>query len=426
LFGNAIALVNDLGSVSAITTNATKEFGEPTIAGNSGGRSVWWTFTPPNDGVLMLDTAGSAFDTLLGLYLGSTPGSLTPIAQNDDASDFAVYSGISQAVRSNEVYHITVDGYNGASGAAALNYFFVPGAVYRLTTASSVGGAIQVTSTNADGGLAVMPGNAGDFAGNSTVVLTAVPDPFYQFNTWTGSVASTVSPLSLAIQSDLNVGAEFVLSPFSDGFESSNLLHLSWSTGGNASWIIQTNVVAAGRYAARSGVIGNSQSSSLILSTNFTAGGGSFSCRVSCETNFDSLNFYMDGVLLGQWSGEIDWVDFTFDVEAGAHVLEWRYVKDASLASGLDAAFIDNVNLPIAGSSGSPPAPAHLQLTRQADGSFVLDLQGQANQSYVLQTSTDLVNWLSVSTNVAADGLVRLPVPSGTNRAQFYRARIAP
>ena len=138
---------------------------------------------------------------------------------------------------------------------------------------------------------------------------------------------------------------------FSDGFETGDLTHLPWRTvfDGNVPWVVQTNVVADGQYAARSGVIGDSQSSSLFLTGTFGAGIGSFDYRVSSEQYWDIFSFYVDGVLQQQWSGEVGWANFAFPLTAGTHTLEWSYVKDPSLSSGLDAAFIDDVNLPIGG-----------------------------------------------------------------------------
>jgi len=178
--------------------------------------------------------------------------------------------------------------------------------------------------------------------------------------------------------------------------------------------------VDQGQYAARSGVITNSQTSSLILSTNFTAGTGSFDYKVSSEQNWDSLNFYVDGVLLQQWSGEIGWANYAFPLAAGAHTLEWSYVKDPTISSGLDAAFLDDVDLPL-GSPGGP-TPPQLQL-QSGGGGFLMTITGQANQQYVIQTSTNLVNWQDFSTNSAAGGVIQITLPANTtNRAQFYRA----
>src|SRR5206468_2492353 len=57
------ASVHVLGSSFA----ATKEAEEPDHAGGPGGASVWWTWTAPFDGVLLL-TAHSAFTPLIGFY----------------------------------------------------------------------------------------------------------------------------------------------------------------------------------------------------------------------------------------------------------------------------------------------------------------------------------------------------------------------
>src|SRR5437899_11952042 len=106
LFANAIPLGGSSGTVSGFTTNATKEFNEPNHAGNAGGKSVWWSFTPSADGGISLTTSNSTFDTLLGLYTGTSVSELTTIASNDDAYPDAPggFSALTQAVRSNQTY----------------------------------------------------------------------------------------------------------------------------------------------------------------------------------------------------------------------------------------------------------------------------------------------------------------------------------
>ena len=377
--------------------------------------------------MLLLNTTNSAFDTLLGLYTGPNVANLTTIAENDDAYDGAPggFSEIVQAVRSNQVYYIAVDGYDGAEGAISLHYSFTPTTVYHVTTASTAGGIVQVTSTNSLGGISVLPGTDGDFASNATVVLTAVPYAFYDFSNWSGSLTSSVNPLSVVVTSNIDLTGEFQPSPFTDGFESGNLLHLGWAGGGNVPWFVQTNSAASGKYAARSGVIGNNQSSSLMLATNFAGGLGSFEYRVSSETNFDTLSFYVDGVQLRLWSGETSWAHYVFHLASGNHSLEWRYTKDSNLSAGLDAAFIDNVNLPL-GVALDSSSPAHLQIVRQTNGSLTINILGQTNQRYIIQMSTDLKIWQNMATNVAAGGVIEFPVPSGTTPAQYYRAIAAP
>jgi subtilase family serine protease len=423
-FVNAIQLTNTSGVVSMGNTNATKEVGEPDIAGNPGGHSIWWSFIAPADGVLTLNTTNSTFDTLLGLFTGPDVADLTTIAQNDDAYPGAPggFSFISQAVRSNQVYDIAVDGFGGASGTVSLSYSFVPATVYHLAANTTAGGTVQVTSTNSLGGIAMLPGQSGDFAAGTSVTLSAIPYASSQFNNWSGDMSSLVNPLIVVVQGNLNLTANFVPVPYTDGFESGNLSHLTWSTAGNLPWFVQTNVVAQGQYAARSGVITDSQSSSLILTTNFTAGIGSFDFKVSSETNWDFLKFYVNGVLYHQWSGEVGWANYSFALNAGTNTLEWTYVKDPSISVGLDAAFIDDVNLPLAGSAYNGPPP-QLQLQLQNDGTFLMTINGQATGTCVIQTSTDMVNWQNYSTNPATGGSIPITLPANpTNQALFYRA----
>jgi len=422
-FVNAIPLTNTSGVVSNSTATATKEVGEPDIAGNPGGKSIWWSFTAPADGVLTLNTANSTFDTLLGLFTGSSVANLTPIAENDDAYPGAPggFSFINQAVRSNQVYSVAVDGFDDASGTVFLSYSFVPATVYNLAATSTANGTVQLTITNSLGGVAMMPGQSADFAAGSTVTLSAVSYATSQFNNWSGGVSSSVNPLTLVVSGNLNLTANFGSIPYTDGFESGNLTHLTWSTAGNLPWFVQTNVVDQGQYAARSGVITDSQTSSLILTTNFAAGIGSFDFKVSSETNWDFLNFYVDGTLLRQWSGEVGWDNYSFAMNAGVHTLEWTYAKDPSISVGLDAAFIDDVNLPLSSGAYSGPPP-QLQLQLQNDGSFVMTVSNQATGSCVIQTSTNLVSWQSISTNPATGGNITITNTLPANPVLFYRA----
>lgn len=422
-FANAIPLTGSIGTNNFDNSNATKETGEPNHAGNVGGKSVWWSYTSSSDGVLTLSTAGSTFDTLLAIYTGSDVASLIPVASNDGAYPGAPAgdSLLNQAIHSNIVYHIAVDGYDGASGGGVLTYSFVPATLVHVTGNATGSGTVQVATVNSAGGSSIQPSSSVDVAANTQVVFTPVPNPGNVFNGWSGDVTTLTSPLSLTISSNVTVTANFIPIVYSDDFESGTLTHLGWLTLGDAPWFIESTNVAAGHYAARSGVIGNNQTSSLLLSTNFAAGQGAFNYRVSSELNFDFLSFFIDGSLVQHWSGEAGWATFNFPVPSGFHTLEWRYSKDPSGSSGMDAAFIDNVLLPIVLPTDST-TPARLSWIQGADGSIFLNVAGQVNQQYVIQTSTDLVHWQNLSSGAAQNGVLRIsPGPLSTG-AQFYRA----
>ncbi|MCA9133551.1 MAG: metallophosphoesterase, partial [Planctomycetales bacterium] len=108
--------------VAAMASNvgASLEPGEPYNIGSTGGKSVWWNWTAPADGLVSVSTAGSDFDTTLGIYSGPTVSSLTKVASNDDAGGSLRTSNLSFVARAGDTYHISVDGYAGAAGNIAL------------------------------------------------------------------------------------------------------------------------------------------------------------------------------------------------------------------------------------------------------------------------------------------------------------------
>jgi hypothetical protein len=120
-FAAGTVLTGTTSTVTATNVNATKQAGEPGIAGNVGGKSVWFTWTAAASGKISLNTVGSNFDTMLGVFTGSSVSGLSTIASNDDASYYTLTSALTFNAVAGTTYHIAVDGYNGASGNIALN-----------------------------------------------------------------------------------------------------------------------------------------------------------------------------------------------------------------------------------------------------------------------------------------------------------------
>jgi hypothetical protein len=118
-FTNRIALAGSLVTLATTNVNATKEFMEPNHGGNAGGRSVWWSWTAPFTGRATLTTAGSSFDTLLGIYTGGAVNALSTMTSNDNdgtnltsRASFNCVAGVP--------YPIAVDGKSGAFGNIVL------------------------------------------------------------------------------------------------------------------------------------------------------------------------------------------------------------------------------------------------------------------------------------------------------------------
>ena len=123
-FANAQQLSGESRTVTGGSLGASKEAGEPNHAGNSGGASVWYRWTPVAGGSVTIDTCASGFDTTLGVYTGSAVGSLTQVAASDDNSTVCGSPTSKSAVKFNAiagtVYRIAVDGWDGAAGSVSL------------------------------------------------------------------------------------------------------------------------------------------------------------------------------------------------------------------------------------------------------------------------------------------------------------------
>lgn len=113
------------GFVTASTQGATAETGEPAHwTGQPARRSIWYRWVAPSGGQVTFTTAGSDFDTLLSAYTGTAVGSLSRLAQNDDAEGGVIgtQSSITFFVNAGTTYRIAVDGYSGAFGTARLSW----------------------------------------------------------------------------------------------------------------------------------------------------------------------------------------------------------------------------------------------------------------------------------------------------------------
>lgn len=98
---------------------ATRETAEPDHAGKVAAASVWWIWTAPDTGPVVIDTEGSSFDTLLAVYTGGTLESLKLVAASDDAPGVPTSRVLFRAEQG-VTYRIVVDGYQGASGSIHL------------------------------------------------------------------------------------------------------------------------------------------------------------------------------------------------------------------------------------------------------------------------------------------------------------------
>jgi subtilisin family serine protease len=195
--------------------------------------------------------------------------------------------------------------------------------------------------------------------------------------------------LSVAVNG--NTTQDFVLPELLyEDFESGDFLNWPWSHAGNAPWTIDSGNAYEGTYSARSGLISDNQSSSMVMTLYLVAGGDiSFWYNVSSEANFDFLRFYIDGAQQSSWSGSVPWTQATYPVGAGLHTFEWRYDKDGSVSTGSDAAWVDLVNFPTAAFPEVAVAPTSLSevlgYDQQVDRNLAVQNLGDGPLQYTVE-----------------------------------------
>jgi hypothetical protein len=98
------------------TVSATTEPGEPAC----GSATVWFNWTAPVSGTVIIDTQGSGFDTMLAAYTGSAVNGLTSAGSCVDDFANTLLSQIEFPVTSGTTYRIQAGGFGGETGSLVL------------------------------------------------------------------------------------------------------------------------------------------------------------------------------------------------------------------------------------------------------------------------------------------------------------------
>lgn len=101
---------------------------------------------------------------------------------------------------------------------------------------------------------------------------------------------------------------------------------------------------------------------------------------------------------------------------------------DTAVANGLSYYYVVSATSAAGESANSPQAGATmprvmLAVGLQTNGQFTLQFQGANDQSFVVESSTNLSSWTPLATNTTAGGMFNFTDINATNHVQFYRVR---
>ena len=125
---------------------------------------------------------------------------------------------------------------------------------------------------------------------------------------------------------------------FADGIIPDN-----WTTN----WEIDSLNTVYSDFSAKSNPISDGESTGIEVDHEAVADGYiRFFTKISSEEDHDFLTFYIDDEEIQNWSGERNWVYYSFPVTAGDHNYKWIYEKDAAGSDSLDCAWIESIYFP--------------------------------------------------------------------------------
>ena len=196
--------------------NSTTEAGEPNHCGVIGGASRWVKLTAGSDGIFVIDTIGSTFDTVLAVYTGTNLLTLNLVTcDNNGAPD-----GIRSLVRFNATnrvdYLVAVDGVNGAQGTIQLNWGLgIPPTYAQPPTnvLAPLGGSVTLNAQSATGiptpsfqwlasGSILLGANNSTMTLNNIQLADAGPYSVVLSN-FTGSATGMVANVTVVVPLDL-------------------------------------------------------------------------------------------------------------------------------------------------------------------------------------------------------------------------------
>ncbi|HEX3720236.1 MAG TPA: immunoglobulin domain-containing protein [Verrucomicrobiae bacterium] len=430
------------------TAGNSDEPGEPIVCNQDAGSPGWYSYVAPATGSLVINTAGSGFNTVLGVYVG--PGNSFSTLTNIGGGYTTNRTLNGQPVvyipnvPAGQTNYIVVEGENGVGGTVHLNInlgapvsidippanqFAGPGT--NVTLAVSASGATplsyfwQFNGTNIPGatnGTLTVNMQAAAVGAYTVVVSNLVSVTSAQ------SMLSLVLPPAIVNQPTNQAVPVASSATFSCAATGGNPLAYQWQFGGtncpletNSSITLSNVQISnAGAYAClvtnMVGVVTSSVATLMVQTapaintqplTHTVSCGGTASLTVAASGSpAPAYQWYFNGVFVGETNSVLSIPDFQ------------------SANQGTYSVVVSN----ILGVAASTPAvllldgPCRINSFGLANGAFQLEFVGAMGSGCIIEASSDLINWTPLMTNNATNGLLDFCDTNISLNGRFYRA----
>lgn len=206
---NRIAVAGMAANVFGSTRAANAEPNEPMHTGNPGGKSVWYSWTAPKSGTVVLTAQGTGMSPLAEIYKSLSSSSLTSIGREFEFDKTNSLARATFDAIGGETYSIVIDALSGIAGNFVFSLAFQPPPANDnfsgRTTLS--GDAITLASSNSAATLEIgeplhaapnLGGKSVWFSWNATnsgtVIITAAsPSFFVLLDVYIGSGLATLT-----------------------------------------------------------------------------------------------------------------------------------------------------------------------------------------------------------------------------------------
>jgi hypothetical protein len=436
------------------TYGGTTQSGEPANCGSPGGASAWFAYQAPESATLYINTDGSSFDTTLGVYVGNGNdfSSLVCVACDNNSGTNGKTSAVRFPATGGVTYYISVDGVNGAHGKVVLSYNLGDPVVILAAPATqyadpgqTLSFAVGTQGTTPMGCQWSLNGVKLAGATNATLSLTNVQSS--KAGTYSVSLSNLINVVNSSAplyfnSPTISISAQPQNQTVSDGADSS--FSVSATGSGTLTYQWQFEGVA----------IGGATNATLILPAVHTNQAGRYSVRIS-DANGPRLSACatltvspLPAILRDPASQTVaNGQSLTLNaVAAGCPQLQYQWQRDhtdlpnatnSSLTvSNFQSSDEGNYRVRVMNSFGSVVSadalvmagsvPRLSSAVRRSDKTFQFQLVGLANKTYLIQASTNLMDWQTLGSATPTNGFLNYIDADAVNwNSRYYRAVLA-